>query len=124
MTPVMRAHTRRAVAFIAGKLISSARSNTVRDARDGREYRFAGSLVNGRVEIRDGSLGCPINGTGTSGAYELFHGLNRRSIKLDLEGSTFSGYDYDSLNGFTGRVSGHTVSLYDNELHQSFSFRL
>jgi hypothetical protein len=124
MTLVMRAHTRRAVAFIAGQLISSTPSTSVRDVRDGREHRFVGTLEDGRVEIRDGSLGCPITGSGQHGAYELFHGLNRRTIKLDLDGSTFSGYDYDSLNGFRGRVSGHTVSLYDNELRQDFSFRL
>jgi hypothetical protein len=120
----MRAHTRRAVAFIAGRLISAERSDTVEDVSDGRRYRFAGNLESGRVDIRDGSLGCPITGTGRDSTYELFHGLNRQLIKLDLEGDRFSGYDYDSLNGFTGRVSGRSVSLYDNELHRSFSFTL
>jgi hypothetical protein len=120
----MRAHTRRAVAFIAGRLISAERSSSVQDGSDGRLYRFAGNLVSGRVDIRDGSLGCPITGSGQNSKYELFHGLNRQFIKLDLDGDSFSGYDYDSLNGFTGRVSGRSVSLYDNELHQHFSFTL
>jgi hypothetical protein len=120
----MRAHTRRAVAFIAGRLISRERSNSVQDGADGREYRFVGNLDSARVDIRDGSLGCPITGSGQNSRYNLFHGLNRQPIKLDVDGDRFSGYDYDSLNGFRGRVSGRSVSLYDNELHRSFSFTL
>jgi len=118
----MRAHTRRAVAFIAGKLISEERTHAVRDQSSGRLYQFNGFLNGQRVDVRDSEMGCCITGTGVARRYQLMHGHNNQAIRLEIDGERFTGYDYDSLNGFSGRVSGRAITLFDNEHQRYFDF--
>jgi hypothetical protein len=120
MREVMKTHTRRAVAYIAGRMASGRRSGSVYDYQEGRHVSMSGNLTNSRVSAYDYDQGCHISGSGTS----LYHYGNCAHLTLKLNASKFSGYDYDSNRHFSGSVRGRNVSLYDYETGRHYSYSI
>jgi hypothetical protein len=104
----MNAHTRRAVAYIAGGLANKANASSVYDYDTGRHFPFSGT-VGVSTGVYDHTQRCHVGGSPPS----LHHYGNGRHITLTMHGAAFSGYDYDSGRHFSGRVSVRSVSLYD-----------
>lgn len=114
----MQAHTRRAIAYIAGRLISSSRASAVYDYSESRYVNFSGDVSFQNVNVYDYDQRCYVSGSLGS----LYHYGNRSYVQLDVNGTNFRGYDYDTRNNLSGNVSGSAVSLYDYGTSAYFNY--
>ena len=121
----MKSHTRRGIAYIAGRLVSGKYSTTLRDDSEGKHFSFGGevSLENG-VSVYDYEQSCFIRGNSSGGPLSLYHDGNANWIDLAIDGNTFKGYDKDSGSFFSGTVNGDFITIYDNEHSQYFKYLL
>jgi len=113
-------HTRRAISFIVGRLISGQSKNSVYDYLVGKFYFFSGDVSDNHVSVYDYEKSCYIAGNKSS----FYHYGNSAYISLDVKGLTFSGYDYKSSGYFSGTVSGNDVSFYDFAMSKYFNYSL
>jgi hypothetical protein len=120
----MNAHTRRVVAYIAGRLASDSTATGVSDlSESSRRYRFSGRVGTEEVNVFDHDEGCHIAGAPSS----LYHFGNGAHIQLAMDGAQFSGYDFDSAHHFNGSVQDkrvRLVHLYDFEHDGNFLYEL
>lgn len=116
----MKTHTRRAVAYIAGRKVSGQTSGAVYDYQEGRYVNMSGNLTGSSLSAYDYDMGCHISGSGTS----LYHYGNCAHITLNLNAARFLGYDYDSQQHFSGNVNGRNVWLYDYETSTHYSYSI
>jgi len=114
----MKAHTRRAVAYVVGRLASNRRSSSVYDYTEARHVNMSGTVTASSVAVYDYDHSCHISGSGTS----LYHYGNRAYVSLSVTNMSFSGYDYDTRAHFKGKVSGTSVSLYDYETGSYYNY--
>jgi hypothetical protein len=112
----MQPHTRRAVAFIAGRAISGSDASAVYDYSESRYVFFSGDVSAGNVNVYDHEENCHVGGSLPS----LYHYGNGQHIQLDVSGTQFNGFDYGSGQHFSGTVNGQAVSVYDYE-HGQYS---
>jgi hypothetical protein len=111
-------HTRRALAYIAGRLASGKRSSSVYDYGESRHVSFSGNVSTERVSVFDYEQNCHVGGRPPS----LFHYGDGQHISLKMNDHKFSGFDYGSGNHFSGQVRGSSVSLYDYSESQYFNY--
>lgn len=119
----MKDETRRAVALIAGNLISGNQSGTVFDQGARRYFNFS-AQIGSSISVFDYTRQCFLTGTGSGPSYSLYDYGNRKFINLSLRGNDFEGYDYDSGRHFSGTVNGQAVSVYDHQHRRYFSYSL
>ncbi|MHA7635039.1 hypothetical protein [Corallococcus sp. M7] len=116
----MNQPTRRAVAYIAIRLISGRHASAVYDYSEGRHFHFSGDTGADNVNVYDHDQHCHIGGAPSS----LYHFGNKNHLELKIEGQQFSGYDYDSRKHFSGSVNGNSVSLYDYDSGKYYNFSI
>jgi hypothetical protein len=115
----MRPHTRRAVAYIAGRLVSGREATAVYDYSERRYVHFSGEVSEDAANVYDYEERCHIGGSLPS----LFHYGNRRHIQCNRSGTqVIDGFDYDTNRHFNVNVSGQAVSVYDYEHGQYFNY--
>ncbi len=114
----MEHHSRRALAYIAGKLASGSSTSSVYDYAASQYFSIGGTVTPQRVSIYDYSLGCYITGTLPS----LYHYGNSGYLSLKMNGEQFSGYDYHTGSYFSGNVRGRSISVYDYQLSSYFNY--
>jgi len=114
----MKPHTRRAIAYIVGCLISRKKSGAIYDYASSQHYSFSLDLSVSGVSAYDYSERCYISGGLTS----LYHYGNRQYISIQINGNQFSGYDYDECCHFSGTVNNSSISLYDYGVSSYFNF--
>jgi hypothetical protein len=112
------ADTRRAVAYIAGRLASGRDSGGVFDSESGGHFNFSGTVDPGNVQIFDYSSSSHIGGSPGM----LFHNGTGSHLNLELRGNSFNGYDFHSGSHFSGTVSGSSVSIYDFESGRHYNY--
>ena len=119
----MKSHTRRGVAYIAGRLVSGKYSTTLRDDSESIHFSFSGevSLENG-VSVYDYEQRCFIRGNNSGEVLSLYHDGNAQYIELTINENTFKGYDRDSGTFFSGSVDGDFITIWDNEHKQEFKY--
>lgn len=119
----MKDHTRRAVALIAGCVITGERPSSIYDYSQSKHFQFSGETSPTTVNVYDYNEKCHIGGSGDSrGQLNLYHYGNSKHISLKIDGDNFEGYDYDTQKHFNGSVNGNAISLYDYEKSQYFNF--
>jgi hypothetical protein len=106
----MKADTRRAVAYIAARAITGADASSVYDFDAGKHTLFSGDVAAHEVSVYDFDAKCHIGGELSS----LYHFGHKKHIQLTLEGTSFSGFDFDDSRHFSGDVNGSSISLYDH----------
>jgi hypothetical protein len=105
----MEHHTRRAVAYIAGRLIAGQGNAAIYDYNASSHFHFSGTVVSGNVSVYDFDQSCHVGGSPSS----LYHYGNSGHIQLRMNGSSFSGYDFATSSHFGGSVNGRAISIYD-----------
>jgi hypothetical protein len=107
----VKPETRRAIAYIAGRLISKTHASAIYDYSANKYASIDGTVADQpmKVDVYDYDAGCHVTGSGK----DLYHYGNSAYIELKLHGKRFEGYDYDSSNFFEGEVAGRDVTLYD-----------
>lgn len=114
----MKDHTRRAVAYVAARLVSGQQASSVYDYATGRHVNFSGTVSSTNVNVFDYEQAAHISGSPPS----LFHYGNGAHLRLATQGTTFKGFDYDTGSHFTGRVNGRSVSLFDYETSTHYNY--
>ena len=114
----MKAHTRRAVAYIVVRLVEKKDSDFVYDHDAGKRFSFGGKVSSTAVDVYDYERRCPIGGSLDS----LYHYGNRKPFRLAIRGSEFSGYDDDTGKAYSGSVDHGLVNIYDSEVKKDFDY--
>jgi hypothetical protein len=114
MTP----EARRAVAFIAGHLVSG-KGRAIYDYDKGGYVHFSGN-VDSSVRLYDHQAGAHISGS----AKQFYHHGLSAHISLDISGKSFKGYDYGSGSHFSGNVRSNNITLYDYAVSKHFQYLL
>ena len=118
----MKAESRSAIAYIAGRLLSGQHSTTIFDYGRSKYVSFTGSVQPGRVQVFDHETGNHIAGSGTETSLNLFEYGRGAHIQLNVSEKQFSGFDYGSGTHFSGSVSGRNVNLFDYGESQYFQY--
>ena len=99
---------RRAVSYIAGRLISGRNSSTVFDYAHSAYFNFSGTVSN-NINIYDYARSSYLTGNLNS----LYDYGTGHYISFKIQGNQFSGYDYETGSYFNGTVNGNSITFYD-----------
>ena len=111
----MKPHTRRAIAYIVGRLVSGKESTAVYDYDAAKHFSFSGAVAPGACSVYDYERECYIASPEGGGAEALFHHGNDKYVSLEIVGENFEGYDNDSERHFGGTVTEQSIALFDRE---------
>jgi hypothetical protein len=109
----MEAQVRRAVAYIAGLLISREAAEALYEPTSGRSYPMRGTAKDSYVKVYDPSCRCYISGNFYGLTYSLYHDGTSAHIELKITDNRFSGYEFASASQFDGNVTDRSITLYD-----------
>lgn len=112
---------RRAVAFVAWRLITGHDSASIFDHAKARRVRFSGSISATKIAIRDQD-GCELSGSGGSGMYTLTQGRGGKPITLKIDGTRFEGFDYGASRRYEGTIDRETLHLKEARGGEEFSY--
>jgi hypothetical protein len=118
--PPMRDFVRRAVAVIAGGIVTGTPRAVVYDHGAGRHFNFAGSADAASVNVYDCERQALVHGS----PRQFFHAGTRCPIEMTIVGATFNGFDHDTTRYFHGHVIGSSVQLYDHDDGQYHAYAL
>jgi hypothetical protein len=116
----MKSDTRRAVAYIAGRVISGKAASSVYDYAEGRHQSFSGTVSSDAANVYDYASACHIGGRLGS----LFHYGHSAQVQLRLTGTRFDGFDYDESRHFSGDVRGSSITLFDYATSTHYRYSL
>jgi len=115
----MQHSKRRAIAYIAGRIINNQYSGSIYDYTEAGHFNFSGN-VSPNVNVYDYSRSNYLTGDASS-VYDYNTG---QYINLSITGSSFSGYDYETGSYYNGTVNGISISLYDYESGRYYNFSI
>ncbi|MEJ2246382.1 MAG: hypothetical protein P8Y80_09955 [Acidobacteriota bacterium] len=116
----MNRHTRTCIAFVAASVISGIKATSIYDYDRSRHLNFSGTVSESNVEIYDYERSCRFGGRLPS----LYDYDRNVDILLQIDKTSFSGYDYGDDAHFSGHVSNGSVSLYDNSESKYFNYSI
>lgn len=116
----MKDCTRRAIAYIAGRIMTGNPKMSIYDYTSSGYFPFTGNVGGDAISVYDSTEGCYISGN----LPNIYHYGNNAAITLRMEEDQFSGYDYDESSGFSGTMSGNVVRIYDEGSAAYFTYSL
>jgi hypothetical protein len=119
----MKANVRPCIAYAAWRSISGKQSSGVFDASQSKRILMSGSVTPEHLDIQDQEQSCHFSGDGIGRRFSLYD-VDRHHITLNIKDDCFVGHDYESSAGFSGKVQGDFLNLYDCENGSSFAFRM
>lgn len=115
----VRPGTRRAIAYVAGRVCTGSDARGILDLETGEHASFEGT-VGEEIALYDHSRNCHVGGT----ASQLFDGGDRQWINLVTSEDFFTGFDHESNHHFGGRARGQDVWVFDGDAGRRFSYVL
>jgi len=119
----MRDYTRRAVAYIVGRLVSGKEVFAIYDYFASRNFQFTGKVTLGTISVYDPEQKCSLNGSEKAGLY-IIHRDDERYIEFTVKEDRFQGYDFETHESFFGTVRGNLISIHDPEHSRLFDYSL
>jgi hypothetical protein len=116
----MQPEPRRAVAYIAARLISKRNGSSIYDFTTGGGYTHFSGTVSDNVSIFDHTANAHVSGS----SQQFYHHGTSAHISLSISGKSFSGYDYGSSSHFSGSVNQSNVTLFDYSESKYFQYLL
>jgi hypothetical protein len=116
----MQSEARRAVAYIAARLISKRNGSSIYDFTGGGGYTHFSGAVGGGISIFDHSANAHVSGS----PQQFYHYGTKAHISLSTNGKNFSGYDHGSSSHFSGSVNQSNITLYDHGESKYFQYLL
>ena len=120
----MNDHTRRAIAYIAGRIVSGTSAVSLYDHTAGRTYNFRAEFAATKIRVREIESGSDITGAGGSGMFTITHVGNGKPVSLKLTGSAFEGFDYETAKRYRGAVAGNSVAVQDDQHAKEFQYSI
>ncbi len=114
---------RRALAFIAWRLITGQQGQSIYDHANDTRQAFIGDVDETRIDVRDGR-GLHLRGAGGSGMYTLETGAGAKPVTLKISGLDFEGFDYTASCRFTGSVDRRQLSLRQGRHSESYVYSI
>ena len=96
--------TRRAIAYITGRLIAKPNATAVFDYGGHGFTSFSGDVDADRVNVYDYERGCFVSGDSRNRGFSLYDYGTSGHTDLMMKGESFEGYDYHSGAHFSGEV--------------------
>lgn len=118
----MQPKLRTTIAYIAGRLITGLNTWSIYDHLQSKSVSFEGTVAPNHVTVFSNDRGCYTSGPGEENVFDLYDYGAGHLIDLQVEGSSFRGYDDYTRSHFRGDVSKDRISLYDEEEGKTFSF--
>jgi len=119
----MRDYTRRAVAYIVGRLVSGKEVFAIYDYFASRNFQFTGKVTLSTISVYDPEQKCSLNGSEKAGLY-IIHRDDERYIEFTVKEDRFQGYDFETHESFSGTVRGNLISVHDPEHSRLFDYSL
>ena len=116
----MKDGTRRAIAYIVGRLLIDGDATAIFDDGGHGYANFSGDVDANRVDVYDYDRGCYIEGDRGSNGLSLFDYGTLECIELQVQVGSFEGYDYHSGKHFSGEVNGANIIIFDDEFGKDF----
>jgi len=122
----MKEHTRVAIAYIAGRIISKVQSNTIYDFSKSSHKNISGQEYDNRVNVYGYDKNCHISGnsSGSGLKYRLYHYGDSNYISLEIRDNQFKGCDYETSYYFSGTIQNRSISLYDYETSSFYNYSI
>lgn len=117
----MNDRTKRATAYLAGRIITSQDISAVYDYASAKQFNFTGEVEN-NLSIYDYEQKCLINGLKNQNTFLLYHYGNQANIKLEIVDNNFYGIDYATNKRFSGNVTENLVYLYDYQNNHNYRY--
>lgn len=119
----MKQSTRAKVAAVIAAVMKGQKVSTVYDCSIGSYRNISSEVSEGRVTGYDYSTSSHFSST-SAGKLDFYDYETSTQVRLKVEGSDFLGYDCHSSQNFSGTIDGNTISLYEHETSQSYSYRV
>jgi hypothetical protein len=113
-------HTRTCIAYVAGIIISGIKTTSIYDYERSRHLNFSGTISEPIVQIYDYERSCNFGGRLPS----LFDYGRNVDILLQIDKTSFGGYDYGADEHFNGHVSNGAISFYDFNESKYFNYSI
>lgn len=110
---------RRGIAYVLACLITNRPGRSLYDYSESKYFYFSGN-INPSVSIYDHHMKSHITG----GDNNLFHCGPKEYITFQLEGKTFTGYDYATHKHYKGKINQSNIQLYDYDDKKYHQFLL
>jgi len=123
MTRQLPEHVRRALAFVAWRLITGQEGAAVYDHSSDLRVVFSGVISGTAIDVRDDS-GRRFVGSGGSGMYTLEPGPGAKPVTLRISGLDFDGFDYGSSCRYRGSVDRDRLSLRHGSVAKAYDFSI
>ena len=112
--------TRACIAYVVGRVATGAVGSYVYDFAQARHLNIGGTIRGDRIGLYDYERGCDFAG---SLPHLYDHGA-KADVFLEIDGNQFSGRDHRSGHGFSGGVTGSSISLHDHATSERFEYGL
>ena len=112
--------TRRAAAYIGGRLVTGKDASSIFDYAAGRHFSMGGEVSEQNVNVYDYEGGCHIGGTPPS----LYHYGGGAHLDVEVSGAKFKGYHYGDSSHYEATVTDNSISLYDYSTGQYYNYSL
>jgi len=120
----MKLHRRRFVAYLVGKMMGNEQSKSIFDCNLSAHTGFSGIISAGGIFMLDLESRRRIVGQRSSDRISLAYDTEQIDLTVSEQDKTFKGFDTESHHQFYGVVTGSSVTLFDEEENQDFTFKV
>lgn len=120
----MNAKKRRAIVYIAGRLIVRQEYGVIYDYSTRTYTYMSGKVTPSNVTVFDHDRDCRITGSGTANEIMIFDYGSDQYVRLRIRGNRFEGHDRETGKDILGSVDGTAITVRDHEDSNTYEYSL